>query len=403
MTPESSLTNKYWYDALGRQQCVTTSAATDSSICSVASGQSASANLVSNYQYDYQDRLIGYEAYSGGTLTNQANYSYDALNRTYQETECHSSTACSSSSSGQTTTFSYLGMSAQVSQESVTQGTNLASPGATTEVKQYDYDIYGHRLTFNDTPYSGGVAQTSTTYSYGYDEHGSASLLSDPSGNVKATYGYQPYGAADSALTQNTFGSSGDPNPYRYSGKRYDSGTGSYNMGARYFGTDISHFLTPDLFKGAFQNLGLSLNPLSSNRYGLAGGNPTSYVEWDGHMVLFDGGMAQSEDTPYTGPPASDQANSSGSGAAQPSWQDRLGAGWSALTGGVASIRPDWSQLNSNNIRDSLVGMLDEAVSSTVDIGCLSNEIACSTLGVQQRAHNAVSDAIKAAGGTVNT
>jgi RHS repeat-associated protein len=371
------VTYQYWYDALGREQCVTTGASS-SSICSVAAGQTASTSLVAAYEYDYQDRLIGYQTYSAGSLGNQADYTYDALNRTYQETECHSASACSSSSGGQTTTFSYIGMSDQLTQETISSGTSLASPGATTEVKQYDYDIYGHRLTLSDTPYSGGVAQTSTTYGYGYDEHGSTSLLTDPSGNVKATYGYQPYGASDSALTQNSFGSSGDPNPYRYSGKRYDSGSGSYNMGARYFGTDISHFLTPDLFRGALQNVGLSLNPLSMDRYGLAGGNPTSFSEWDGHVAVADDTSAASIDSPSTSDPASSDSLMSSQQSVAGGWwgavQGGLNwvsgtvsaslasdqAGWNAL-GGLGSIRPDWSQLNSTNLENAGAGWLDAA------------------------------------------
>jgi hypothetical protein len=74
-------------------------------------------------------------------------------------------------------------------------------------------------------------------------------------------------------------------------------------MGVRRFGPDTSHFLTPDFFYGSLADLSLSIDPLTDNRYDLAGGNPISFKEWDGHMVLADGGGGAST-TPTTPPPA---------------------------------------------------------------------------------------------------
>src|SRR5215472_14386503 len=69
-----------------------------------------------------------------------------------------------------------------------------------------------------------------------------------------------------------------------------DTGSNTVDMGARRFGPDVSRFLTPDLFFGALSNLSLSLDPITQNRYGLAGGNPISFREWDGHQFITDGG-----------------------------------------------------------------------------------------------------------------
>jgi RHS repeat-associated protein len=79
-------------------------------------------------------------------------------------------------------------------------------------------------------------------------------------------------------------------NPFRYTAKRYDTGSATYDMGARRFGPDTNRFLNlnQDLFYGALDNLGLSTDPLTANRYALAAGNPISYAEWDGHMVTAD-------------------------------------------------------------------------------------------------------------------
>lgn len=61
-------------------------------------------------------------------------------------------------------------------------------------------------------------------------------------------------------------------------------------MGARRFGPDTGRFLSRDRYLGALADLGLSADPLTANRYALAAGNPISFVETDGHMVIPDGG-----------------------------------------------------------------------------------------------------------------
>lgn len=56
-------------------------------------------------------------------------------------------------------------------------------------------------------------------------------------------------------------------------------------MGARRFAPDTARFLQPDFFRGALDDLSLSMDPLSGNRYSLAAGNPVSFIESDGHRV----------------------------------------------------------------------------------------------------------------------
>jgi hypothetical protein len=55
-------------------------------------------------------------------------------------------------------------------------------------------------------------------------------------------------------------------------------------MGVRRFGPGAGQFLTPDFFYGSLADLTLSTDPLTQNRYDLAGGNPISFGEWDGHL-----------------------------------------------------------------------------------------------------------------------
>jgi RHS repeat-associated protein len=141
---------------------------------------------------------------------------------------------------------------------------------------------------------------------YGYDPLGSVSQLIDDSGNVQASYGYTAYGDADPSLTdersaddpaQHTScekpiadkaadGQCGDPtSSYRYTDKRFDPGSGSLDMGARRFSPDPGRFMQEDVLNDALGDLGLSADPLSGDRYALAGGNPVNFVEQDGHMT----------------------------------------------------------------------------------------------------------------------
>jgi RHS repeat-associated protein len=289
-----SQTFLYWYDSLGRQQCVTDSGGSQAN-CNPSEGVSASKDLLQDYKYDYLDRLQTYRTYSGGgSPTDEADYVYDALNRTVQETEVHPGF----NGDKHITQFSYLGLGGLETEEQQTS----KNSGNTLHLKDFTYDVYGHRLSMTDTPYSNGVAGTPTTSTYGYDVHGSVSQLVDSSGSTTESYGYTPYGQSDSQLTQLSPGNTDKTtplNPFRFSAKRADTASGSLDMGVRRFGPDTSHFLTPDFFYGSLADLSLSIDPLTDNRYDLAGGNPISFKEWDGHMALADGGGGAST-TPST-------------------------------------------------------------------------------------------------------
>jgi RHS repeat-associated protein len=209
-----------------------------------------------------------------GTRTGDASYSFDALDRTAQETEHHPAANLT-----RTTTFTYEGLTSLVTKE-VQQNTGGTT---STDTKTYNYDTYGHRISLNDTLVSGGTT-TPTSYTYGYDVHGDVSLLVDQSnGSVKASYGYTPYGDSDTTLSKGDTNVNAPFNPYRYTGKRYDSGSQTLDMGARRFDTSAQRFLQMDQYQGALAYLGLSSDPLTQNRYGLAASNPLNAVEYGGH------------------------------------------------------------------------------------------------------------------------
>ncbi len=134
-------------------------------------------------------------------------------------------------------------------------------------------------------------------YSYGYDAQGSVSQLIDDDGSVQASYGYTAYGESQDAMTQEndpdsptggTVNQEKDAlNPYRYTAKRFNPVSKQLDMGARRFSPTAQSFLQDDRYEGALDDLELATDPLTQNRYSLAGGNPLSFVEVDGHWPGF--------------------------------------------------------------------------------------------------------------------
>lgn len=300
VTPAGGAEQRYFYDPTGNLACVTL-AAGDAGDCPLASGGSASANLLARYTYDYLDRLVSYRSFATNgttsTIGDVADYEHDALDRVAEQTESHDGGA------SRLTQFGYLGLTGQVAGETQFAGSS-PTPAQELTTKTYSYDVWGHRIAVSDdatdlgAPGAGDPA--AKPYTYAYDVHGSVSLLLDEAGTATASYGYRPYGAADDALTAGDFDPS-DPdedtarednplNAFRYTGRRLDTGSGSIDMGARRYGPDTSRFLQRDFLNGALGDLGLAVDPLAQGRYNLAGGNPVSFVEWDGHRVLLDGG-----------------------------------------------------------------------------------------------------------------
>jgi RHS repeat-associated protein len=277
VTTNGADVSKYWYNDDGDLWCVTSSAGSKAN-CPISAQTTPPSSVKQAYAYDYLFRLQNYRAFNNGQLTDCANYKYDPLDRQVWEGETHGTgISCSDS---KTTQFTFAGLTNKVTQEQQSSGGTLQT------TKDYSYDVYGHRASETVTP----NGQSASTYTYSYNVHDSVSLLLDSSGNTKASYAYRPYGDQDSTL------SGGDPdknnpfNAYRYAAKRFDSGSQTIDTGARRFATDTSKFLQPDQFNNALSNLALGTDPITQNRYSLAGGNPLSFIEWDGHYPISDGG-----------------------------------------------------------------------------------------------------------------
>ncbi|MBS7532020.1 RHS repeat-associated core domain-containing protein, partial [Hazenella sp. IB182353] len=84
-------------------------------------------------------------------------------------------------------------------------------------------------------------------------------------------------------------------NPYRYSGKRWDPNTESYDLGFRNYFPGTGRFMSPDSYTNAKEHVGLFMNAMTNSLYAYTDGNPISYIDPDGHLPLEVGSDPYSE------------------------------------------------------------------------------------------------------------
>ena len=111
-----------------------------------------------------------------------------------------------------------------------------------------------------------GERTPSGTYYYLFDGLGSVVGLTDSSGALVNTYQYDPYGN----LTSSTGSVS---NPWMYAGGYYDSGTGLYKFGIRYYDPTTGRWTQRDPIRGSLQET------TKANPYVYAGNDPVNMVD----------------------------------------------------------------------------------------------------------------------------
>ncbi|MBA4495505.1 RHS repeat-associated core domain-containing protein [Paenactinomyces guangxiensis] len=151
--------------------------------------------------------------------------------------------------------------------------------------RSYVYSSWGERMAMIKTDAAG------TSY-YQYNTDIDVEMLLDEQGNIRATYGYTPYGENDDAMF--TGADEPDPaqpdkevyNPFRYGGKRWDPYTESYDLGFRNYFPGVGRFMSPDSYTDSEQHKGLFMDAMTNSLYSFTDGNPVSYVDLDGHVPL---------------------------------------------------------------------------------------------------------------------
>ncbi|MFE7712023.1 DNRLRE domain-containing protein [Streptomyces sp. NPDC057486] len=292
----SGTTFSYTYDPFGRQESVT-----------------SGGTVVERSVYDGFDHVVESGKLDDTGSMKTTKYTFDPLDRTASKT-----------ADGKTTDFNYLGMSAEVLGEEVS--------GALT--KSYQYSPWGERLS---QVKHNGDGTTEDGY-YGYNSHTDVEILTDKNGDAKATYGYTAYGKDDKdEFTGIDKPDAGDPtkeeyNPYRFNSKRWDAQSGTYDMGFRDYNPGLNRFTSRDMYNGALADMNLGTDPYTSNRYAFTGGNPTSFIELDGHIACRGTGLTTvcGEDLieSTSTPPSDEEAKEVG--LAVCSWIPILGLGCDA-------------------------------------------------------------------------
>lgn len=277
-------TSKFHYDDWGSLDCTTASAGSEAD-CAGAQGSGRAASVEQDYQYDSNDRMLAFDDFVAHKSTRHV---HDAFDRPVEEMDRKGTDGPKSK------LMSYIGLSDQVAGEESFNGEKAT--GTATKERSYSYDADGERVAMEYENKEKGTAPKD--FSYGQDARGNVSQLLDDAGTAQASYGYTAYGKPEDGLTQENDPDSQDGtgmvdqksdvlNPYRYSGKRWSPVNEQLDMGARRFAPNINQFIQSDRYDGALADLALATDPLTQNRYGLAGGNPISFVEIDGHLPGF--------------------------------------------------------------------------------------------------------------------
>ena len=189
---------------------------------------------VTNYTWNAADQLTGAALPNGTNITN----TYDADGRRVQQTI-----------GSQTTNYLWDNASwyGDVVLETNGSGSTLAS-----------YVLGGTELL--------SQSRSGVTSYYLHDGQGSVRDLTNSTGNITDTYAYTAFGEL-----YNQTGTTA--NNYLYTGQQFDSGTGLYDLRARYYTHQMGRFLSRDVLGYNSRNLG------QFNRYVYGLNNPINEID----------------------------------------------------------------------------------------------------------------------------
>jgi RHS repeat-associated protein len=220
-----------------------------------AAGNVTKDNLGNTYTYDGENRIATAAGYT---------YSYDADGTRMEK------------AAGSTGTMYWMGQSGALTETDLTGAIN----------EEYIF-FNGERIARVDQP-------TKTVHYYFSDHLGSISIITDALGNLVKRDFYLPYGAELSTSTGS------DPNHYKFNGKERDTESGLDMFGARYYGSSLGRFATPDWAAKPvtvpYAHFG---NPQSLNLYSYVENNPTTFGDPDGHGVDCDDNCNTPDSVPH--------------------------------------------------------------------------------------------------------
>jgi RHS repeat-associated protein len=126
---------------------------------------------------------------------------------------------------------------------------------------QYEYIFFdGQRVARRDL-------STNNVHYYYSDHLGTHTVISDEFGTVQSESDFSPYGE-EMVITADSTG-----NHYKFTGKERDSESGLDDFTARYFGSSLGRFISPDPMGGDTKD------PQSLNRYAYVRNNPLKLTD----------------------------------------------------------------------------------------------------------------------------
>jgi RHS repeat-associated protein len=113
---------------------------------------------------------------------------------------------------------------------------------------------------------------------YSTDGHGSVRQLTDTAGAVTDTYTYDAFGKliASTGAT---------PNPYLYTGERFDADLGLYHLRARHYDAERGRFVSVDPYPGQIDE------PISLHKYLYAHADPVNLIDPSGLSAMTEYGI----------------------------------------------------------------------------------------------------------------
>lgn len=229
------------------------------------------------YQYDERDRLIaeGVAVYShdanGNTIRREegaavAAYDYDSENRLVRLENAAGVTVYIYDGRGELVEVRAPGQTRRLLVDRYSQ-TGFSQ---TLEERDANGDLIAHYLYSDDL-----LAQRrggETAY-YLYDGQMSTRLLAGADGEITDTWVYDAFGR--------TIASTGvTPNPYLYTGERFDPNSGFYYLRARFYNPLTGTFPTMDPFGGRIRD------PMSLHKYLYTHNNPVNSIDPSGESLI---------------------------------------------------------------------------------------------------------------------
>jgi RHS repeat-associated protein len=269
------------------------------------------------YSYDAAGRLTGMKYSKGSTVLRDLVYGYDEINRrtsySGNTSPAPRDTATDTATVNALNQYTTRNGKPVSHDDNANQTTNnavwdardrLVSLSGPNFTASFTYDAMGRRTskTVNGQTktyhYDGSdlISETGADYTFGpgidqplerksgqneyylSDALGSVIVLTDPSGSIKTSYNYSPFGK------KQTTGASSD-NPFTFTG-REDDGTGLYYYRARYYNPDQKRFIAEDP---------LEFGGGDSNLQAYVGNNPIDYSDPTGLLCLAGGFSASAK------------------------------------------------------------------------------------------------------------